>query len=386
MHKVKYTLQENAMSSFHIAIENFKKFFYNGWKNSCSENDEARKLCAIFLENSIELFLKALLVEKDEMMIYKSDYRAKIERLRKKYDASLPLEDLLAGINENFQTITYTKTINLFQDNYFRSEIMDKVLKKLGIYRNRLTHFGINDDMNNEFSIVCIEAFVVIYDYLYNHIKNIDKISEYMVSDDILTVSTIHGPKKLIDDDGIYNNVIDFLDELTESSGENCLKLRIDEEKYRIKSFYEIFYTAISSESFKKMKNYYNVSVNYNVFESGYIYLDLYDDYGLYDTLLSDYSSFYNATTFFGNSNEIFFRILHYTNKIIIYKSHVCLPRYTHKQFEPSEWNNHIKNKQAYSFDLSQESISKAFEKIFIDMMNFRKSAEGPIKKKKGEK
>jgi len=41
---MKYTLQENAMSSFHLAIENFKKFFYMSKSYKPSELDEARKL------------------------------------------------------------------------------------------------------------------------------------------------------------------------------------------------------------------------------------------------------------------------------------------------------------------------------------------------------
>ena len=48
----------NALSSLSIAIEKFKKVYYYYGTDKESIYDENMKMCAIFLENSVELLLK----------------------------------------------------------------------------------------------------------------------------------------------------------------------------------------------------------------------------------------------------------------------------------------------------------------------------------------
>lgn len=69
---MRFTLQQNVISSLHIAIENFKDFYYSDRSKNLnkSERNEKIKIALVFLENSIELLLKSVLVENEETSIY----------------------------------------------------------------------------------------------------------------------------------------------------------------------------------------------------------------------------------------------------------------------------------------------------------------------------
>lgn len=54
---------------------------------------------------------------------------------------------------------------------------------------------------------------------------DLDDIGVYFKSDDWV-VDTVHGKKFLFNDDYIYNNILDFLDELMETSKEYVCAMR----------------------------------------------------------------------------------------------------------------------------------------------------------------
>ena len=115
---MKYTLTENAFSSFHLAIENFRKFAYLSNDFLPSELDEARKLCVIFLENAVELFLKAIIITKDPLAIYEHPESKKIKNAKVAADAAgKPLEDILIE-KGGFKTITFSEAIKVYGDNF----------------------------------------------------------------------------------------------------------------------------------------------------------------------------------------------------------------------------------------------------------------------------
>lgn len=86
-------------------------------------------------------------------------------------------------------------------------------MDNLGAYRNRFTHFGIEFSSYDEILRIIINTFDIIYNYLYPQLTELDEIGDYFTSD-YLIVDTLHGSKYLFDEDMIYNNVLDFLDEL----------------------------------------------------------------------------------------------------------------------------------------------------------------------------
>lgn len=92
---MKYTLQMNALSSLSIAIEKFKKVYYYNGTDQESIYDENMKMCAIFLENSVELLLKSILVNHDPLSIYKEPNSRKIKEALSKVDENHTLEDIL---------------------------------------------------------------------------------------------------------------------------------------------------------------------------------------------------------------------------------------------------------------------------------------------------
>lgn len=369
---MKYTLQENAMSSFHLAIENFKKFFYMSKSYKPSELDEARKLCAIFLENSIELFLKALLSKNDGTSIYIDPENGIIKKAKEEADKrNVGLEDILVE-KGNFKTITYRKAIEIF-NNLYPSERTQNVFIEIGEYRNRLTHFGITTDDDDEFTIACINVFIVIYQNLFEKLITLEKIGHYFIDDDIF-VRTIHGWKMLLNENGGYNNIIDFLDELVEIAPSICLEYRLKNDDNNIQKWCSLLDKAIKSNRFQKMLDYYEASINWensNLYGND-ISFEISDASGVWDCINSSYSPYYNATIFLGGSGAIYFRVLHSTNEIVIYNEDITQPEIEMPQYEEDDWNEHISCGDAKKYSLTQRNINLAFETICKEMKENR--------------
>lgn len=194
---MKYTLSQNAISSLSIAIDNFKKFYYNGKRYSPSEIDEAIKICIVFLENSIELMLKDILVSSDPLSIYEYPNSRAIKKALLKVTDSLKLEDILVSEGK-FKTISYTDTINKYNELFHESQKVYQVLNSLGEKRNAITHFGIDEpDDLVELTIEIINVFDVIYNYLYPQLIELDDIDIYFKSDGFI-VDTVHGKNILL--------------------------------------------------------------------------------------------------------------------------------------------------------------------------------------------
>ena len=147
-------MAQNAVSSLSIAIENFKKFYYLSDRYSPSEIDEAIKICIIFLENSIELMLKDILVSTDPLSIYDQPNSKAIKNALSKVTASFKLEDILIS-EGNFRTIKYSETVQKYNSKYHNSEKLYHVLNILGERRNAITHFGIDGTGNLDELIIC---------------------------------------------------------------------------------------------------------------------------------------------------------------------------------------------------------------------------------------
>lgn len=361
---MKYTLQMNALSSLSIAIEKFKSIYYFNGEDGESVFDENIKMCAIFLENSIELLLKSILVLRDPLSIYKHPNSKKIKDALSEVDNNTKLEDILIKRGD-FQTITYTETIN----KCCESNKVKNTLTELGYIRNAITHFGVIEN-NNEVIISFIKVFDVIYNYLYPEIIELDEIAEYFTSDELL-VNTIHGTKPLFDENYVYNNIIDFLDELMEVSRDWCYKVRIDNPKYKIRNFTNLLDDLMSSENFKKMFDYYKAYFNVSLYsiEDNDYHFEIGNKNGLWCILMSIYSPYYNSTSFVGESGELYFRIDHSNDLIFIYSDNICLPEFNKKEFEDYEWQNQIGD-LCTQHKLTKRNIKLAIETILISMNN----------------
>ena len=325
---MKYTLAQNAISSLSIAIDNFKKFYYHEEEYKMSEIDEAKKICIVFLENAVELMLKTILISDDPVSIYKEPNSRAIKNALSKVTDSLKLEDILISEGK-FQTIKYIETIEKYNNLFHKSKKVHQVLNSLGQKRNEITHFGIDEsDDLGELTIQMLNTFDIIYNYLYPQLIDLDDIDIYFKSDD-LVVDTVHGKKFLFDDDFVYNNIVDFLDELMESSKEYVCAVRAQNPSSKIGEFKEI-----------KQESEYLVSI------------------------FSCYSPFFNVTAFCGECGEIYFIVVHDDYDLYIYKDDsVVWPQYNEPELD-YQWIKDCDNGLCEKYNLSKRNLLLAFENV----------------------
>lgn len=360
---MKYTLTQNALSSLSIAIEKFKSIYYESNEIEESKFDENLKICAIFLENSIELLVKAILAHNDPESIYdKPQNSPNIQEAKREVYKDNKLEDILIYI-DNIKTITYKCAITKVCDNICKSEKAKKILLNLGYIRNAITHFGIVGK-DEEYIITFIEVFDVIYNYLFSKIIEIDEISDYFTDDDFL-VKTVHGVKPLFDRNYIYDNIIDFLDELLQEGRGWCYEVRVKNPDYKINKFLSIYSDLVNSEKFKEMLKNYGANFQY---ESDNIDIEIKNDNGFFDYLLATYSPFYNYTCFKGEYGNIYFVVEHSQDKILVYNDYMEMPEYNKPEFEELQWKAHIDDGICTEYELNEENLKLAFENILKNM------------------
>lgn len=366
---MKYTLAENAVSSLSIAIENFKKFYYFSNKYSLSEQDEAKKICIVFLENSIELLLKTILVSTDPKSIYKNPESQIIRKAETKVNDELQLEDILIS-EGNFQTITYMDTVSKYNKDYFKSDKVFNILDSLGKTRNAITHFGIDKTNTWDEQIICIiNTFDVIYNYLYPQLINLEDIADYFTSDDLLFVNTIHGVKPLLDDHSVYNNIVDFLDELMETSKEYICSLRATSTNSKISEFTELLKILLEDKKFEQMLACNNVQIEFYFcdFENNDFGFEFHNDLGDGDSISSCYSPYFNVTAFCGECGNIYFLIEHDKHELYIYNRNNFSKWAQHDEAEPDkQWLKDFTDGFCNKFNLSKRNLMLAFQNIIM--------------------
>ena len=362
---MKYTLSQNAISSLSIAIDNFKKFYYNEERYSPSELNEAIKICIVFLENAIELMLKDILASIDPISIYKCPNSRAIKSALSKVTVSLKLEDILISEGK-FQTITYTDTIKKYNEVFHKSQKVYRVLNNLGEKRNAITHFGIDEsDDLVELTIGIINVFDVIYNYLYPQLIGLDSIDIYFKSDDLI-VDTVHGKKFLYDDNFIYNNILDFLDELMETSKDYTCAMRSLNTRSKIWEFKDIMEILLDDKKYNEMKKDYQIDIRFNIcnFEENEYAFEITRDSECLNNVFSCYSPFFNVTGFCGEYGEIYFVVVHDEHNLYIYKDDSgTWPQ--HDEPEPDyQWIKDYNNGICEKYNLSKRNLLLAFINI----------------------
>lgn len=361
-----YTLANNAVSSLSIAIHYFKKLYYHDDEYSSSEVDEAIKICITFLENALELLLKTILVEEDPLSIYVNPQSRTIRRALDKTNDSVRLEDILIS-EGNFKTISYSDAVEQYNNKFHNSDKVFCVLKNLGEVRNAITHFGINRvNSKNELIIDMINTFDVIYNYLYPQLIKIDSIESIFTSDD-LVVETVHGIKPLFDDNFIYNNIVDFLDELMEMSERFVLDCRLSNPCNRINEFVRIMESVLEDRKFEELQNYNQMKIEFHTCDlaANDYYFEVIKNEEVYDVLSSCYSRFFNVTAFCNETGAIYFLIVHDKGEIYLYgnNSSSIWPQWDEP--EPDMlWINDYENGLCQKLSLSKRNILKAFDCI----------------------
>ena len=362
-----YTLANNAISSLSIAIENFKKFFYHGEEYSSSEENEAIKICITFLENALELLLKTILVENDPLIIYESPQSRAIQNACSRVNESTRLEDILIS-EGNFKTITYSKAVEQYNKKFHNSDKVYHTLTRLGEVRNAITHFGISRiNSKDELIIDIINAFDIVYNYLWPQLIKIESIQHFFTSDDWF-VETVHGVKPLFDENFIYNNIVDFLDELMESSEEYALSCRLSDPASRIIEFVELMTIVLDDRKFQELLKRNNAEIvfhNTGDIASNSYFFDILLNGDFFDSVYSCYSRFFNVTAFCNECGAIFFLVVHDNNELYLYgnDSDSIWPSWSEP--EPDMlWINDFENGLCQKMNLSKRNILKAFDSI----------------------
>lgn len=189
---MKLTLINNAIDSLQIAMKTYHRWNNNYYKwNNKNEENWGLKITVEFLHNAIELLVKAILLKIDDQSIYCDRQEEIIEEARKEVvRKNILLEEYLIK-NDKIKTCSYEEVL----EKYFKinSEYPNRAkicLKRLGTYRNRIMHFGIDADENGDFFdllAVIHESFnIILIDNFYEDLLKVDEYFEYNDVVDIL--------------------------------------------------------------------------------------------------------------------------------------------------------------------------------------------------------
>lgn len=292
---MKLKLIENAIDSLEITKDFFELFVYS--------KDEYKnrylKLTITFLHNAIELLIKALLIKSDEMIIYEINDTKRINEAKAIVSTrqDLTLEEYLIK-DINVKTIGYSDLVSKYLELYSGDEKVEKVLRKIGRFRNAVTHFGIDKSQAvDEVENVIYEGFGII---IYELLDKLFYVDEYFT----------------------YNDTIDILEPWYEAGRDVQRKLCVQNPNKNISCFTNLLKKVIDSEKFHAFLNAYEIDLE-----------DKRADYCMDDIVLtffplekecislsSRYSPFYNATFFINvDTEDIWFAVDHYEEKLYLY-------------------------------------------------------------------
>lgn len=299
---MKLTLINNAIDSLQIAMKTYHRWNnnYYKWNNKNEENWDL-KITVEFLHNAIELLVKAILLKIDDQSIYCDRQEEIIEEARKEVvRKNILLEEYLIK-NDKIKTCSYEEVL----EKYFKinSEYPNRAkicLKRLGTYRNRIMHFGIDADENGDFFdllAVIHESFnIILIDNFYEDLLKVDEYFE-------------------------YNDVVDILEPLQECNEDDWKKFAAKIPQKNISNFLGILEKTVKSSELNSFLQYYDIEIeDKSVYEDNDIDLR----FKCKEKMISFstiYDALYNCTTFvkFNYPYRMICSIMHSDNKIYIY-------------------------------------------------------------------
>lgn len=361
---IKYSLYDNAISSFFISKDAFVQFYYKNDSLTTEKMiNEQIKIALVFLENSIELMLKAILSADNYKIIFKCPN--KIENAKKKVTHQKKLEDVLLE-DGDFKTITYTEAVKLYIDTC-KNHKVEKILTELGKKRNAVTHFGIDESNNISELYACfINTYDVIYNYLYPRLIELDDVGHFFVDDDIVNISPYDTLNFLFDKDFIYTNVIDFLDELLESAPSYIFELRKSNDKFNLSFFLDILINIKNDRKFISSLDEIGFEIEFDDFFDDSFpacrFINFCFDKNCCDGkfyLIWSYSIYFNYSFFEEESLGMIFIIDHSNNLIYYYNGSIDY----HHDYDEAElefdFNSDILNSKCTKFNLSKRNLEK---------------------------
>lgn len=348
-----FSLAKNAVSSLSIALECFKKIYYTELTES--EYEENTKIGIVFLENAIELLLKSILASDDELSIYDlKECGSVIQKAQKLTNEDRSLTDVLVQEHCSFKTILYYQAVKEYSTHY-KSAKVQKVLTDLGEYRNKITHFGIHISSRVEVLCVFINTFDIIYNYLYPQLIKIEGLDDYFTSDDLI-VKTIHGNKPLFDENMVYNNILDFLDEVLGDDNLYLFDLCRADSNYHIDSFEHFVNLALTDKKIRYVEDKYNLKIERSG-DEGIEFSIITESEENY--ILLRYLPFYNAGVYCNECGDIVFIVLFSENKMFIYDDYVQYPSFNAPDTD-RQWNKDESEGKCKSFQISKNNVIKA--------------------------
>lgn len=289
--KVRFTLVENAIDSFKIAIDSFKEWQYV----SSKKEDHYLKITVFFLQNAVELLIKSWMIENDPKSIYCNIDTSKMDdAIREANARKMPLDEYLIA-QKGIKTISYSEMLN----NYYPNNSREKELfLRLGYYRNTIAHFGIDNELSplTLYNTV-LEVFNWFLDEAYDDLIEKDKCFA-------------------------YNDIIDILEDWKEGSEYFQNDLALSDTSLKLASFVDILKKVMSSEGLKKFADAYEIFIDddssYEKYDIRLLFKKENQEYLIY----SKYDVFYNNTILYfyykGVPTPICI-VLHEKNQICIY-------------------------------------------------------------------
>lgn len=348
------SLEKNAFSSLSISIDCFKVIYYQYSEISESVYEEKAKIGIVFLENAIELLLKSILYAKDNNSIFFTN--------RKGEQKTITYGKALSMYCKIYDNDNSNDTQTLLKDNQLKK--VKIVLEDLRISRNNITHYKFDRIVYDELICIFINTFEIIYNYLFSDLKKLTEVGKYFASDSVWGVETIHGIQPLLSNSAVYNNVIDFLDELLSDSSDYIFKLCYKNPLKKIDKFADLLNSIISDNS-----NFYKSSLT----DQSMIIqecCDLSEGFGFTinkcDNLVDvyfRYLPFYNVGIFINEVGEVLFMVDFYNEEIFIYSENKSYPEYD----EPDEfcqWESDLENKICYKQKANYENLIQAIENV----------------------
>ncbi|HBF7477351.1 hypothetical protein [Clostridioides difficile] len=340
---MKLKMIDNAIDSLKLVME----YFYDYNINNKSKKDNTRlKLTIIFLHNSIELLLKSILINKNELLIYENLPSNKLDEYNKIKNSSnktLSLDEFLIK-KEGIKTINYTKLINTYCNTFNADKKTKIVLFNLGKLRNSVTHFGIDKSDDFEDMLITIyESINIILYVLYEKLEEIDDYFEYNDVKDILE-PLVEGWERSImySHINIYGNKItkitDILNDILFSPKFNAF---LETNGITFKTNKKKFFNHDISINFKHNDSMLNISNFYNPFHKCILLED--NEGGIYFVIDCEKD------------------LLYCYNEDVEYKREPEL----YKQWEIDEKNNRCKKKK-----FTKENFEKELQKL-LNHKNF---------------
>ena len=174
-------LGENAESSLMVGLEFYQRYLNEDLSHTEVEYYGNLKYAIIGIHNAVELYIKKLLSEVNDLLIYdvetieNPDILKYIGRKYKEKD-KIHLDYFMASYGDKFTTISFTKCLTRFKALFDISDYDIDILTKINNYRNVITHFGLEDIFGQDKIVYTLNDTLTIINQKLFSLINVKKI------------------------------------------------------------------------------------------------------------------------------------------------------------------------------------------------------------------